>query len=136
MLLIFLISLSSSGERQLMAKEDAENIEIINTSINCNQSEFPRSTYIYLEFKNNNDKDVANINFQIAYYDVDDCLIKKIILKNKFNDVIPSGKVRKYKIRLNCDVFNEKNEEFPYLRRDEVNSFEVKILNVRFAKKR
>ena len=118
-----------------MAEDGVKDIEIIEAVINFSQNEFPHVAYLRMELKNNGDKNIANLNFKISYYDTKGYLIRGVVLKNKLTEAIPPGKARKYKIRLNCDVFNERNEEYPYSQRDEIDNFDVKILNVKFARK-
>jgi hypothetical protein len=134
-LFIFLIFLSYFGGKAAIAEDGVKNVEIIEAAINFSQNEFPHVAYLRMELKNNGDKNVANLNFKITYYDEKGYVIKKVVLKNKLTDAIPPGEARKYKIRLNCDVFNERNEEYPYSERYEVDDFDVKILSVKFARK-
>ena len=124
-----------SGEKTVMAEEHVKDIEIVETAINFSHNELPDAAYLSLELKNNGDKKIANLNFEIGYYDAEGCLIKRVVLKNKLTEAIPPGEARKYRIRLNGDVFNERNEEYPYSRSSEVNEFDVKILNIKFARK-
>ena len=135
-IILFCLMLSAySGEKTVMAEEHVKDIEIVETAINFSHNELPDAAYLSLELKNNGDKKIANLNFEIGYYDAEGCLIKRVVLKNKLTEAIPPGEARKYRIRLNGDVFNERNEEYPYSRSSEVNEFDVKILNIKFARK-
>ena len=135
-ILICSILLSCAGENTVMAGESVKDVDIIETAINFSQTEFPHVAYLYMALKNNGDKNIANLNFEISYYDADGYVIKKVVLKNKLTETIPSGETRKYKIRLKGDVFNERSEEYPYSQGNEVDDFSVKILTVKFAQKR
>jgi len=132
-LFILLMFLACFGGKTAMADEGMKDIEIIEAAINFSQNEFPHVAYLRMELKNNSGRNVVNLNFKISYYDVNGYVIKKVVLKNKLTEAIPPGEARKYRIRLNCDVFNERNEEYPYSQRYEVDDFDVKILNVKFA---
>ncbi len=134
-LAILLISLSYPGEKTVMAEEYVKDIKIIDTSIVYSQYELPRVADLCVELKNNGDKKIANLNFEVSYYDTEGYPMKKVVLKNKLTEAIPPGEARKYKIRLNGDVFNDRNEEYPFSRSGDVGEFDVKILNVKFARK-
>lgn len=117
-----------------MAEEDVRNIEIIESAINFSHSEVPHAAYLLMELKNNGDKSIANLNFRITYYDAKGYTIKKVVLKNKLTEAIPPGESRKYKIRLNYNVFNERNAEYPYSQRADVDDFDIEILHVKFSR--
>lgn len=134
-LLIWLMLLSCLSARPVMAEDYAKSVEVVRGDINFSQTEFPRVAYLYMELKNNGDRDIENLNFRITYYDKEECLIKKVVMKDKLNEPIPSGESRKCRVRLKGDVFNVKNEEYPYSEKEEVGEFDIKILNVKFAKK-
>lgn len=132
---VFLIFLSCFTGKAAVADEYVKNIEIIEPSISYTQYELPRIAYLCMELKNKGDKKIANLDLEVSYYDTEGYPMKKVILKNKLTEVIPSGEARKYKIRLNGDVFNDRNEEYPFSRSAEVGEFDVKVLNVKLARK-
>lgn len=134
-ILICLTLLSCLGAKAAAAEDPVKDIEITEATIKFSRSEFPRTAYLYTELKNNGGKDIANLDFEISYYDKESYLIKKVVLKNKLTEAIPSGEARKYRIRLTGDVFNERHEKYPYSRSSEVDDFDMKILNVKFTRK-
>ena len=113
--------------------EYAKNIEIAESSISMNHQEFPTIAYLYITLKNNGDRKVTNATFEISYYGKEGYLIKKAIIKNALNDAIPARETRKYKVRLNGDVVNARNEQYPYSQEDGVGEFDIKIINVKSA---
>jgi len=78
---------------------------------------------------------VDNLSLEISYYNDEENLMKKIILKNRLTGAIPPGESRKYKIRLNGNVVNERNAEYPYLQWGDVNEFDVKVVNVKLGRR-
>ena len=118
-----------------MAEEGVGGIEVVDTAIKFAQDEVPHVAYLYMTLKNNGDKKIENLIFEIRYYDEEECLIKKAVIKNKLTEEISPKETKKYKIRLRGDVFNERNEEYPYTKGGEFDSFDVKILNVKFSRK-
>jgi hypothetical protein len=133
--IIFLCSmllLCVSAEKA-MGEEYIKNIDIGESDIKIDQTEFPPVAYLYLELKNNCDKKISNLTFEISYYDTEGYLIKKATVKNALTEAIPKGETRKYKIRLNGDVMNIEHEQYPYSQRDEVNEFDIKIKSVQFT---
>ena len=111
-----------------MAAGPVKDIEMIDTSISFTQAETKCVAYLCVELKNHSAKNIANLNLEISYYDINGHPIKKVVLKNRLAGAIPSGETRKYKILLNGDVFNDRYEEYPYSRRGDVEEFDVKIL--------
>lgn len=134
-LFVFMIFLSCFGGSPAVAEDGVKDLEIIEGAINFSQNELRRNAYLYMELKNNGDKKIANADFVISYCDTKGYSIKKVVLKNRLNEAIPPGETRKYKIRLNYDVFNDRNEEYPYSQRSEIGDVDIKILKVRFAGK-
>lgn len=132
--LILFILLSCSGERPAMAAEQAADVAVEESIIKFSQNEFPRVANLCVELRNNTDKTAANLDLEIRYNDADGYLIRKTVLKNKLTEAIPPRESRKYKIPLKGDVFNERNEEYPYARSSEVGHFEVKVLKVKFSR--
>lgn len=118
-----------------MADEYVKDVEIIDSSISYPQYKVPHIAYLSMELKNNGDKKIANLNLEVSYYDTEGYPIKKVHLKNKLTEAIPAGESRKYKIRLSGDVFNDRNEEYPFSRSGDVGEFDIKISNVKFARK-
>lgn len=126
--MIFLFSL---GAMTAEGEDYIKNIEITESSININHQEFPPAAYLYITLKNNGDRKVSNAAFEVRYYDKEGYLIKKAVIKNALNDVIPAREMRKYKVRLSGDVVNARNEQYPYSQEDEVGEFDIKIINVK-----
>jgi len=93
------------------------------------------TAYLYIELKNNGDRNVANLAFEIKYYDKMDCLIKRAVIKNALNDSLPKNETKKYNIRLRGDYVNLSYENYPYSRQDEVSDFDVKIIGIKLASK-
>ena len=106
---------------------------MVESAIKMNHQEFPAAAYLYMTLKNNGDRKVSNIALEISYYGKEDYLIMKAVVKNALNDAIPARETRKYKVRLNGDVVNARNEQYPYSRQEEVAEFDIKIRNVKFA---
>jgi len=134
--LISLALLSYPGpEAAMAAGEGVKDIEVAESAIDFDRDEFPHFACLRIELKNNGDKSITNLNLEVSYYDAEGYTVKRVILKDRLTEAIPPGEARKYKIRLNGDVFNERNEEYPYSQRGEVDDFDVKILNVKFGRK-
>jgi hypothetical protein len=125
---IFLLSL---GVLKAEGDEYVKNIEMTEADINMNHQEFPAGAYLYVTLKNNGDRKVSNVTFEISYYGKEGYLIKKSRIKNALNDAIPAREMRKYKVRLNGNVVNARNEQYPYSQQDEVAEFDVKIVSVK-----
>ena len=121
------------GVMKAEGDEYIKNIEIAEANISVNHQEFPAVAYLYIKLKNNGDRKVSNVTFEIIYYGEEGYLIKKAIIKNALNDAIPPHEIRKYRVRLNGDVVNARNEQYPYSQEDEVGEFDLKITNVKFA---
>ena len=112
-----------------------KNIETGEAKINIDPNEFPPAAYLYVIFKNNGDKNISNLTFEISYYDREGFLIKKAVVKNALNESIPKGGSVKQRIRLNCNAFNARNEQYPYSQRDKVSEFDIKILSAQSSRK-
>ena len=121
------------GVMKAEGDEYIKNIEIAKANISVNHQEFPAVAYLYITLKNNGGRKVSNVTFEIIYYGEEGYLIKKAIIKNALNDAMPAGETRKYKVRLNGDVVNARNEQYPYSQQDEVDEFDIKIRNVKLA---
>jgi hypothetical protein len=132
---VFAISLLFLSTVSATAEEYIKNIEVGESDIRIDKSEFPAVAYIYIALKNNGDKKVSNLTFEISYYDDEDYLIKKAVVKNALIEAIPKGETRKYKIRLNGDVVNTEHEQYPYSQHAKVNGFDIKIMSVKLASK-
>ena len=111
--------------------EYMKNIEMTESSINIDHQEFPPVAYLCITLKNNGDRKVSNVTFEITYYGEEGYLIKKAVIKNALNDVIPAREIRKYKVRLNGNVVNTRNEQYPYSQEDAVGEFDIKITSVK-----
>jgi len=133
--IIFICSifLFFSGIMKAEGDEYTKNIEIAESAINIDHQEFPPVAYLYITLKNNGDRKVSNVAFEISYYGKEGYLIKKAVVKNALNDAIPAREIRKYRVRLNGDVVNIRNEQYPYSQEEEVDEFDVKIANIKFA---
>ena len=116
-------------------EEYAKNIEILESRISIDYSALPSIAYLCIELKNNGDKNIANLNFEMRYNDADGYLIEKAVLKNALTETIPPGETRKYKIRLKGDIVNIEHEQYPYAHSNKVNDFHVTIKDVKFARK-
>jgi hypothetical protein len=124
-----------SGTKKAAAVEYTDNVEVGEADIRVDRNERPPIFYLIMEFKNNGDKKVSNLNFEISYYAKEGYLIKKVLMKNALTEEIPQRESRKYKIRLRNDFFDDKNEQYPYSRKNEVAEFDIKITNVKLASK-
>lgn len=114
-----------------MGEDYIKNIEAGETNIKIDQAELPRIAYLYIELKNNGPRRIANLTFEVSYYDHEGYLIEKSVVKNALTEAIPKGQTRKYKIRLKGDVINTEHEEYPYSQLGKVNEFDIKITNVK-----
>ena len=133
MIFICLIVLLCLSSEKAVGEEYIKNVETGEAHIKIDQNEFPPVAYLYIELKNNGDKTISNLTFEISYYETGGYLIKRAIIKNALTETIPKGEARKYKIRLNGDVMNTKNEQYPYSQHDKVSEFDVKIVSVKLA---
>lgn len=110
-----------------------KNIEIAESGINVERPEMQAVAYFCVTLKNNGSRKVSNLNFELKYYDEDDNLIKKTIVKNALNRAILPGEAQKYKIRLKGSIVDIENAQYPYERSADICSFEADIINVRLA---
>ena len=108
---------------------------MLETDINYEHEEMSFVAYLCTTLKNNGDKKISNLALQIIYYDNDDNVIHKAVIKNALNKPISPGETQKYKIRLRNDFVNVRNEQFPYDRANEINEYDVNIMNVKLAKR-
>lgn len=127
MFLFFIGTMTADGDEYI------KNIEIAEAAINIDHNEFSPVAYLFITLKNNGDRNISNVAFEIKYYDKEDYLIKRVVIKNALNDTMPGGEARKYKVRLNRDVVNVRNEQYPYSHEDAVAEFDIEIINVKFA---
>lgn len=134
-ILICLMFLLCSDAKRTVAEEHINNVEIGEADIRIDRSEHPPVAYLIIDFKNNGDKKISNLNFEISYYAKEGYLIKKALVKNALTENIPQGETRKYKIPLSSDFFDTKKEQYPYSRHEEVSEFDLKITNVKLASK-
>lgn len=135
---IYIIFLLCSAAKIVMAdtgKEYIENIEIVESSITFDYDAHPVNAYLCMELKNNGDKNVSNLTFEVSYYDEGGYLIKKAVLKNALTEALPQGEDQKCKIRLKGDIVNIEHEQYPYSRSSNVHEFKVKITDVKLARK-
>ena len=129
---IFLLCL---GSKRAMGEDYVKNIERGEASIDFNQNEFPHAAYLHIEFKNNGDKKIANLTFEISYYDEEGILIEKVVVKDALTETMPKGEKKKYRIRLKGDIVNIEHEQYPYSQQERVKGFDIKIISVKFASK-
>ena len=132
---ICLIALLCLSADRATGEEHIKDIEIGETDIKISQSELPPVAYLYIELKNNGDKKISNLTFEISYYDSEGYLIEKSVIKNALTKAMPKKEALKYKIRLNGDVMNTEHEQYPYSQLDKVKEFDIKIISVKFASK-
>lgn len=130
---ICLIFLFFPGTLKAGGDEYIQNIEITETAIDIDHQAFPPVAYLYVTLKNNGDRKISNATLGINYYGKGSYLIKKTVIKNALNNTMLAKETRKYKVRLNGNVFNARNEQYPYSQAGEVDEFEVKIINVKFG---
>lgn len=116
-------------------KDYIGNVEIAQADINFDYNMHPVVAYLCTELKNNGSKNIANLTFEINYYDEDGYPIKKAVLKNALTEPIPQGEARKYKIRLKGDIVNIEREQYPFSMASSVDDFKVKIIDVKLARK-
>lgn len=112
-----------------------KNIEDVESHIKFDRGAFPPAAYLYIELKNNGDKNIANLTFEINYSDTGGYPMKKAILKNALTEPLPRGETRKYRILLKGDIVFTGNAQYPYERSDQVGDFDIKILKIKFARK-
>jgi hypothetical protein len=124
-----------SGIEEARGGDSVKNVEITESEITVDHKQLPFVAYLHIALKNNGDKKVSNLTLRISYYDEENHLIHKAVVKNALNEAIPPKETREYKIRLSGDYFNSKNEQYPYSRPNEVDEFDVEILNVALASK-
>ena len=130
---VCLIVLLCLTAERTMAEEYIKNIEIGESDIKIDQKEFPPAAYLYIELKNNGEKKISNLTFEISYYDMEGYFIEKSAVKNALTEPIPKGEARKYKICLKGDIVNTEHEQYPYSQHDKVNEFDIKITKVKLS---
>lgn len=130
---ICLTLLLCMGAKRAVAEKYINNVEVGEADIKLNRSEHPPVAYLIIDFKNNGDKKISNLNFEISYYAKEGYLIDKALIKNALTEGIPRGETRKYKIPLKNDYFNTRNEQYPYSRHEEVSEFDLKITAVKLT---
>lgn len=111
-----------------------ESVEIVDASIDIDHKQFYPVAYLCVTLKNNGDKKISNLTFEISYYD-GEYLAQKAVVKNALKEALPVEETRKYKIPLKGDFVNRENAEYPYGQHDKANEFDVKILDVKYASK-
>lgn len=133
--MIFLMSTVSFVAGSSAGEDYTKNIEIVESKISVDHKQFPAIAYLYITLKNDGNKKVSNLTFQISYYSEGGYLMKKAVVKNALNEPIPQGEERKYRIRLKGDFVNIESEQYPYSQNEEVNEFDIKILKVALTSK-
>lgn len=134
--LICITLLLSAGEGLSREEDYIESIEIIESGIDIDRQQFPAGAYLCVTLKNNGDRAISNLNFQVKYYDEEDYLIQKAIVKNGLNEDLPPGEIRKYKMRLKGDIVSIANAQYPYERSNEVSRLDVSVISVKFSAKK
>ena len=135
-ILAYLMILLCLSAPMAAAGEDyAKDVEVGESDIKIDRSEFPYAAYLYTELKNNSDKNISNLTFKIDYYDTEGYLMKGVVLKNGLNGAIPKKSVRKYKIRLKGSAVDIEHEQYPYSQQSKVGEFDIKIMSVKLASK-
>jgi hypothetical protein len=132
-ILIGFIFLAAPGILKAEERDYIKNIEIMEDSIDIDHHQLPYVAYLCVTLKNNGDKKISNLTFEICYYGKEDCLVQKAVIKNALNEAIPKGEVRKYRIPLSGDFVNIEHEQYPYSQSDKVNEYDIKIKNIKFA---
>lgn len=122
-----------AGICEARGEDYIKNIEIAESDINIDRPEMQAVAYLCVTLKNNGDRKISNLNFEIKYYDEDDNLIKRTIVKNALNKIISPGEAQKYKIRLKGSIVDIENAQYPYERSGEIDTFDINIINVRLA---
>lgn len=130
---VCIIFLSLSGAGQALEENYIKNIDISEADIIMDYQVFPVTAYLCVALKNNGDRKISNLSFEIKYYEEGDYLLKKVMVKNALNDDIPPGEIQKYKIRLNGDVVNLNNAQYPYDQSNKVDAFDIKITDVKLS---
>lgn len=110
-----------------------KNIDIADSDIIMDHQQFPAAAYLRVTLKNNGDRKISNLAFEIRYYDEADYLIQKAVLKNALNEPLPEGKTGKYKIRLKGDIVDIENAQYPYDQSNKIERFELKITDAKIA---
>lgn len=123
----------SAGMAEAAGEDHIKNIEITESDINIERPEMQAVAYLCVTLKNNGGRKISNLNFEVRYYDENDDLIKKTIVKNALNKAIPPGESQKYKIRLKGSIVDIENAQFPYERSASIDTFDVKIIDARLA---
>ena len=129
--LVFLLFL---GVKTAAGEDYVKNIETGEADIMFGRTELPPVAYLCVEFKNNGDKGISNLDFEISYYDKDGYPIKKAVVKNALTEEIPKKESRRYKIRLKGNIVNIDNAQYPYAQQNEVSEFDIKVISVKFSR--
>jgi len=127
------ILLLSAAAKDASGDERAKDVEIAKADIYIDYQQLPAAAYLCVTLKNNSDRKVSKLNFEVRYYDEEDYLIQKAIVKNTLNEAVPPGETGKYRIRLKGDIVNIDNEQYPYDQASRVARYDVKIIKVGFA---
>lgn len=122
-----------AGMAEAAGKDYIKNIEITESDIDIERPEMQAVAYLCVTLKNNGARKVSNLNFEVKYYDKDDNLIKRAIVKNTLNKAIMPGESQKYKIRLKGSIIDIEHAQYPYERSADIDTFDAKIINVRLA---
>lgn len=109
-------------------------IEIVETDIDYNQQEFPPAAYLRVTLRNGGDRKVSLLIFEVKYYDEEDYLMSRTIVQYKLDEIMAGGETRKYKIRLKGDIVHLTFAQYPYSRSNEVDSYDLNIINAKFLK--
>ncbi len=135
-LIIFIcaIILLTTGLSLAAGDDYIKNVELVEATIDIDHDHFPVAAYLCVTLKNNGGQKVANLNLEIKYYDAENYVMQKAIVKNGLNEPVKQGETKKYKIRLKGDIVNIDRAQYPYERSNEVAAFTVNIINVKLAR--
>ena len=122
-----------AGMAEAAGKDYIKNIEITESDINIERPAMQAVAYLCVTLKNNGDRKISNLNFELKYYDKDDNLIKRAIVKNTLNKAIMPGESQKYKIRLKGSIIDIEHAQYPYERSADIDTFDAKIIHARLA---
>ena len=132
-LILFLLTmfLSFAFGRSAIAEDYLKKIEILEADISVDHNELPYIAYLSAKIANNGEKQVSNITIELKYYNKEDLVIHKRIIKNALKEPILPGGTKEYYIRLRRDYINKENEQFPYSSQEKLGDFDVKIISAR-----
>ncbi len=135
MVLIFALLVSVQAQAA-WEKKNYDDIEITDSRIDKDGRHFTRKATLFMDVKNNGDKEIANMAIMVSYFGEGDFLIQKTIIKNALNDTIPAGQTRSYRIELKGDFVNPARDQYPYSKDVKVSEFDVEVVDVKYSKEK